>query len=279
MLLDIRDITKSYGRVSALAGVSLSMGQGEAVGVLGPNGAGKTTLFRILLGLERPDAGQVLLRGRNLAGPSLQAARARADLRYVPEQPCLYGSLTGRENLDVLSRLYGTPLPPDWTDLAKRFELTGVMDRKARTYSLGTAQKLCLLAALCARPALLVLDEPTNGLDPASREEFLAAIAAGCREHGTAVLFSSHVVSEVEDACSRVCILRAGRILDWWEAGSPAGGAARICFTTSAPDRALELLHGLEYVQGVARDAGRGLLAQRYRQALAADRIAEGRRE
>jgi ABC-2 type transport system ATP-binding protein len=203
-----RGLTKRYRRVTALDSLDLDVRAGEVLGFLGPNGAGKTTTIRLLLGLIRPTAGTAEIFGLDAQADKI-AAHAR--VAYVPGEAALWPSLTGADTLDLLSHLQGQ------TDLAYRSELVSRFDLntsiRIRAYSKGNRQKVNLIAALASRADLLVLDEPTAGLDPVMEQAFRVTIREAA-ERGQTVFLSSHVLSEVEALCDRVAILRQGRLVE-----------------------------------------------------------------
>ena len=207
-VITARGLVKTYGRVRALDGLDLDVTAGEVHGFLGPNGAGKTTTIRILLGLLRATSGQLRLFGGD---PWAEATALHRRLAYVPGDVTLWPSLTGGEVIDLLGRLRGGIDQGRRARLLERFELDPT--RRCRTYSKGNRQKVALVAALACDAELLVLDEPTSGLDPLMEAEFGAAVAAE-RDRGRTVLLSSHILSEVENLCDRVSIVRAGRTVE-----------------------------------------------------------------
>ncbi|WBB78745.1 ABC transporter ATP-binding protein [Micromonospora sp. WMMD882] len=200
-------LRKRYRRRTAVDGVSFAVDRGEVVGLLGPNGAGKTTVIKMLLGLVRPDAGEVLLLGRPAADP-----RARARVGYLPELFRYQPWLTAAEVLDLHVRLAGVPVPP-----ARRREclgLVGLADRAADRvggFSKGMQQRLGLAVALVAGPDLVVLDEPTSALDPLGRAD-VRDLLLSLKDRRVAVLLNSHLIGEVERVCDRVVILDRGRV-------------------------------------------------------------------
>jgi ABC-2 type transport system ATP-binding protein len=206
--IHIRGLAKSYGATRALDGLDLAVEQGEVHGFLGPNGAGKTTTLRILLGLLRADGGSVsMLEG----DPWTDAVELHRRLAYVPGDVELWPNLTGGEAIDILARLRGG------RDLARRDELCERFDldptKKGRTYSKGNRQKVALVAALAADVELLLLDEPTAGLDPLMEAVFQECIGEA-RSAGRTVLLSSHILAQVEVLADRVSIVREGRIVE-----------------------------------------------------------------
>ncbi len=206
--IDLAGLRKSYGKVVALDGLDLHVAGGEVHGFLGPNGAGKTTTIRILLGLLRADGGSASLLGGD---PWTQATALHRRLAYVPGDVSLWPNFTGGEVIDLLGRLRGGLDARRRASLIERFELDPTV--KARAYSKGNRQKVALIAALASDVELLLLDEPTAGLDPLMEAAFRAAIEEE-RHAGRTVLLSSHILSEVEALCDRVTIIRRGRTVE-----------------------------------------------------------------
>lgn len=204
-VIDVRDLVKTFGATRALDGLDLSVEKGEVHGFLGPNGAGKSTTIRVLLGVLRGDSGTA----RMLDGdPWKEATRLHRRLAYVPGDVALWPSLSGGEVIDLLGRLRGGLDPTRRANLLERFELDP--RKKARTYSKGNRQKVALVAALASDAELLILDEPTAGLDPLMESVFQECIRE-VKEEGRTVLLSSHILAEVEALCDRVSIIKAGR--------------------------------------------------------------------
>jgi ABC-2 type transport system ATP-binding protein len=201
-------LSKRYGDVHALRDLDLEISPGEVVGYLGPNGAGKTTTIRLLLGLARPTAGRAEIFGLDCQQSTVEAHRRVA---YVPGETNLWPSLTGGETLHLLGRVHGQVDTAYRDLLVERFDLDPT--KKVRAYSKGNRQKVMLVAALMTRADLLVLDEPTAGLDPLMEQAFRHCIHEA-RESGQTVFLSSHILSEVEALCDRVGILREGRLVE-----------------------------------------------------------------
>jgi ABC-2 type transport system ATP-binding protein len=198
-------LVKTFGRTRALDGLDLTVETGEVHGFLGPNGAGKTTTIRVLLGLLRADAGEVVM----LAGdPWNGAVELHRRLAYVPGEVTLWPTLSGGEVIDLFGRLRGDLDRRRRDELLERFELDPT--KKARTYSKGNRQKVGLVTALVSDAELLILDEPTSGLDPLMEAVFQDCIRE-VKAEGRTVLLSSHILAEVESLCDRVSIIRAGR--------------------------------------------------------------------
>jgi ABC-2 type transport system ATP-binding protein len=204
----IEGLSKRYGGVEALHDLTLEVTPGEVLGYLGPNGAGKTTTIRLLLGLIQPSAGRAEIFGLDCRQRPVEAHRR---LAYVPGEANLWPALTGAETLHLLGRVQGKVDEGYRDELVARFELeTG---KKVRAYSKGNRQKVLLVAALMCRPDLLLLDEPTAGLDPLMEQEFRNCIDEA-KERGQTVFLSSHLLGEVEALCDRVAILRSGRLVE-----------------------------------------------------------------
>jgi ABC-2 type transport system ATP-binding protein len=201
----VRGLVKTFGQTRALDGLDLVVETGEVHGFLGPNGAGKTTTIRVLLGLLRADAGDVVLLGGD---PRKDAVELHRRLAYVPGDVSLWPKLSGGEVIDVFGRLRGDLDPARRDELLDRFELDPT--KKARTYSKGNRQKVGLVAALASSAELFILDEPTSGLDPLMESVFQDCISE-VKAQGRTVLLSSHILAEVEALCDRVSIIRAGR--------------------------------------------------------------------
>jgi ABC-2 type transport system ATP-binding protein len=202
-------LVKTFGRTRALDGLDLEVRTGEVHGFLGPNGAGKTTTIRVLLGLLRADAGRAELLGGD---PWRDAVSLHRRLAYVPGDVTLWPNLSGGEVIDLLGRLRGGLNRQRRDVLLDRFELDP--RKKARTYSKGNRQKVALVAALASDVELLLLDEPTAGLDPLMEAAFRDWITAEERARGRTVLLSSHILAEVEALGERVSIIRAGRVVE-----------------------------------------------------------------
>lgn len=201
-------LRKSFGSTVALDGLDLEVATGEVHGFLGPNGAGKSVTIRVLLGLLRSDGGQVSLLGGD---PWHDAVELHSRLAYVPGDVNLWPNLSGGEVIDLLARLRGGVDPVKRADLIECLDLDPT--KKARTYSKGNRQKVALVAALASDVELLLLDEPTAGLDPLMEAVFQECIL-DVKAEGRTVLLSSHILAEVEKLCDRVTIIRNGRTVE-----------------------------------------------------------------
>lgn len=207
-IVEASGLIKSYGRFTALDGLDLSVSQGEVHGFLGPNGAGKTTTIRAALGLLRVDGGSLRVFGQH---PRKDAMTIHERLTYVPGDVSLWPSLTGGEVIDILTRLHGGADPQRREELVQRFELDPT--RRCSTYSKGNRQKVALVAAFACEVDLIILDEPTTGLDPLMEKRFSECIRERV-DAGTTVLLSSHILPEVEKLCDRITIVRGGRTVE-----------------------------------------------------------------
>ncbi len=209
--IDLQAVTKQYGDLTAVDGLALTVEPGTVLGFLGPNGAGKTTTIRLLTGFLKPTSGSVFLLGHDMANASGSLA-ARRRLGYVPDVAGLDPTATGRWLLDDLARLQGRP-PVDRTALIDALELdTHDLRRPMGRLSRGTRQKINIVQGLQHRPDLLILDEPTEGLDPIAKRALFETLEA-TRSRGATIFFSSHILSEVEELCDRVALIRRGRLV------------------------------------------------------------------
>ncbi len=211
-ILACTGLRKSYGERLAVDGVGFTIGPGETYGLLGPNGAGKTTTVSMICGLLDPDAGQVTVCGHRLNG---SAAAAKAAIGYVPQDIALYPDLRARENLEFFGRLYGLRGKTLSSRVDEILDLVGLRDRAAErveTFSGGMKRRLNIAAGLLHGPRLLVLDEPTVGVDPQSRNAILEGVEA-LRSDGIAVLYTTHYMEEAERLCDRIGIIDAGGIV------------------------------------------------------------------
>jgi ABC-2 type transport system ATP-binding protein len=212
MLFELREITKTYGKIKALDRLSVAVPEG-AVGLLGPNGAGKTTLIRALLGLVKIDAGQGEVLGMDLRTRRLDIRQA---VGFVPEDECLFPSVTGVEFVAYAGELCGMSGSDALQRAHEVLNHVGLGEaryRPAESYSAGMRQRLKLAAALVHDPRLLILDEPTNGMDPAGRQEMLELARELAHGKGMSLLFSSHLLPDVEFVCDHVAVLGRGRLL------------------------------------------------------------------
>jgi Cu-processing system ATP-binding protein len=203
----LRGVTRRFGKQVAVSGVDLTLRSGECVGLVGHNGAGKSTMIKLMLGLLRPSEGTVRVLGDD---PTASAsARDRGRLGYLPENVALYPSMTGAETLAFYARLKRQPVSRN-AALLEKVGIADVAHRRVGTYSKGMRQRLGLAQALLGDPRVLLLDEPTTGLDPALRQHFYE-ILRGLRDQGAMVLLSTHALAELEGQVDRVVVMNRGR--------------------------------------------------------------------
>jgi ABC-2 type transport system ATP-binding protein len=206
--LEVRGLVKRYGDLTAVDGVDLTVAEGDVYGYLGPNGAGKTTSLRMMLGLIRPTEGTVRLFGRD----PQDGVRALEGVAGFVEEPRFYPYLTGRRNLELLAAFDGGGAAERIGEVLDLVELTDRAQDKVRGYSHGMRQRLGIAASLLRAPRLLLLDEPTTGLDPAGMRD-MRALVRRLADSGMTVVLSSHLLGEVEEVCDRVAIIRTGRVV------------------------------------------------------------------
>ena len=212
-VVSVVDLAKRFGPTEALAGLSCELRAGEVVGLLGPNGAGKTTTLKLLLGMLRPTAGSAAVLGLDCA---TQSREVKARIGYCPDEPAFYDFLTGRETVDFAIEIRGLERAPAWSRLEPLFaslDLTRELDLLVSGYSLGMKKKLAILAALVHDPRVLILDEPTNGLDPPTAAHVRTLLRELASERGTAVLLSTHLLDMAARLCDRLLVLNWGRLV------------------------------------------------------------------
>ena len=248
-MIETRELSKRYGeRIVAVDRLNMRVRRGEVYGFLGPNGAGKTTTLRMLLGLIRPTSGSALVLGDQPGSPG-----GLARIGALIETPTFYPVLSGRDNLRMLARYAGVP-EGRIDDALEQVELTARAGDRFRTYSLGMKQRLGIAAALLKDPELLILDEPTNGMDPAGMAEMRTFIRSLGRGRRT-VLLSSHLMSEVEQICDRVGVISRGTLVGEGTVDELRGRES-IWVRAEPLDEAERLVRALEAVEEVARDDG-----------------------
>lgn len=240
-LIETQNLTKQYGKIRCVNALHMQVPQGAVYGFLGPNGAGKSTTLKMILGLARPTAGSITLFGM----PVNEKNRIKllADTGSLIESPSYYGHLTGEENLHILQTLKGCP-KQNIDEVLKIVRLDGARKKKVGHYSLGMKQRLGLAAALLGFPKLLILDEPTNGLDPAGIQEMRELICTLPSTYGMTVVVSSHLLSEIDQMADHVGIIRKGELVYQDTLASLHSHARQqIALRTSHPAIAVSLLH------------------------------------
>jgi ABC-2 type transport system ATP-binding protein len=219
-VIEITGLTKKYGEHTVVSNLELSIGKGEIFGLLGPNGAGKSTTILMLLGLTEPDSGQMKVGGMD---PVKDPIRVKRKVGYLPEDVGFYDDLTGLENLLYIARLNQVPDNEAMSRAERLLHRVGLEEekhKKAGKYSRGMRQRLGLADVLIKQPEVIILDEPTLGIDPAGIKDFLELIVHLSREEGLTVLFSSHQLHQVQQVCDRVGIFVKGRLLAVGDIGS-----------------------------------------------------------
>ena len=252
-VLEIKDVHKRLGSRNIIKGISLSVKEGEIFGFLGPNGAGKTTTIRMIVGLIAPNKGSI-----SILGEDVQHNREKAlkEVGAVVENPELYTYLTGKENLRQLARIYKNISDKDIDEVVELVGLTDRINDKVKKYSLGMKQRLGLAEALLAKPKLLILDEPTNGLDPNGIIEFRELVKKIAREKNTSVFISSHILSEIEQLCDTVAFIDKGIIksIESVNGDSVKAEIETAVLSTPELDKSRELLKSLDFIHEAAVD-------------------------
>ena len=245
-IIKVKDVTKNYGDVEAVKGISFSIKKGELFGLIGPNGAGKTTLFKMLLGLIKPTSGNVSVLGFDVS--EVWSRRVKAKTGYLPENIAFYDHLTGMETLSFYASIKGAGK----TEIKDLLDLTGISHaatRKVGGYSKGMKQRLGLAQALLGSPEILFLDEPTNGLDPEGIGAFYK-ILNDVKEKGVTIVLTSHILKEIQDRVDTLGIIGGGKLL-----ASGSVKELRLALGLS-PMLRLTVKDNAEAIQGTAIKAG-----------------------
>jgi ABC-2 type transport system ATP-binding protein len=245
------DLTKRFKNLTAVDEVNFTVHQGEVFGFLGPNGAGKTTTIAMLLGLVRPTAGSAEVLGYDIRKDLSQALRR---VGSIVETPAFYPYMSGIDNLRIFARIDGGDTEQRIPEILERVGLKSRGKDKVGTYSLGMRQRLGLGAALLCDPELLILDEPTNGLDPAGMQEMRILIRTMADEFGKTIFLSSHLLHEVEQVCDRVLILNKGKVIAQGEVSELLSQAHMVEMRIDPAAEAGEILLALDWVEAVSYD-------------------------
>lgn len=246
-VIDIRDLTKTYGTVKALDGLTLSIPRGGVYGVLGPNGAGKSTLFRTLLGLISPTAGEATVMGGRIGDPA--ATRRMGSMIETPRFPPF---LTARQVLEWLARAHGGVPANEIEGWLKRVGLTEAANRKVRGFSVGMLQRLGVAAALMTRPDLVILDEPTSGMDPPGIQEMRALIRSLADDDGVTIVLASHQLQEVQRICDRVAIFNKGKVITEGRVSELTASGERLRLSVTPLAKAMAVLGARATLEGDA---------------------------
>ncbi|GAA0205469.1 ABC-2 type transport system ATP-binding protein [Brevundimonas nasdae] len=236
-VIDIRGLTKTYGTVRALDGLTLSIPRGGVYGILGPNGAGKSTLFRTLLGLIRPTAGDATIMGGPIGAPT--SMRRMGSMIETPRFPPF---LTARQVLEWLGRAHGGVTSTEIDHWLQRVGLAEAADRRVRGFSVGMLQRLGVAAALMTKPDLVILDEPTSGMDPPGIQEMRALIRSLADNDGVTIILASHQLQEVQRVCDRVAIFNKGKVVTEGRVSDLTAAGERLRLSVTPLARALAVL-------------------------------------
>lgn len=210
MMVKTENLSKEYDGIYRVKDLDIRINEGDIYGFLGPNGAGKSTTMKMLLGLVKPNAGTIEIMGRNFNEKNRQGILK--DVGSLIESPSYYGHLTGKENMEIIRRLLDLP-KRNIEEAVRIVRMEKQMDKKVKNYSLGMKQRLGIAMALARRPKLLILDEPTNGLDPAGIEEMRELIKVLPKRYGMTVMISSHILSEIDQMATVVGIISQGNLI------------------------------------------------------------------
>jgi ABC-type multidrug transport system ATPase subunit len=247
VLLKTENLCKSFGKRKVIDNLNLLVEAGDIYGFLGPNGSGKTTTIRLVLGLIYPDTGTVYVNGMNIKE---QFNEAIANVGAIVESPSFYSYLSGRENLKLIANLYPNVGPNKIDEVLEMVKLTERAKDKVKTYSLGMKQRLGIAMALLNSPRLVILDEPTNGLDPQGMKEVKEMIMQLAKEQGITFFISSHLLHEVEQICTKVGVLKQGKLLAQEDVKQLLkSDYETIEVHTSDKDKAMDALNACEFVK------------------------------
>ncbi|GAE00767.1 ABC transporter ATP-binding protein [Clostridium botulinum] len=247
-VLELKNIVKKRGKRQVLKNVSFSINKGEVCGFVGKNGAGKTTLIKVITSMLSPDEGEVIICGKNLRKEREEALK---NIGAVVETPEMYGYMTGRQNLNYLASVLENVTEDKINELIKFSKLGDKIDEKVKKYSLGMKQRLGLAQALMGNISLLILDEPTNGLDPMGVVELKNAINTLVKEKGVSVFVSSHILSEIESICTKVVFIDDGEIISIQEIDNKSEtiNEKNMFIKTNFTEKASEIIGNIDYVK------------------------------
>lgn len=244
-VLEIKNVSKKISKRQILKDISLEVKEGEIFGFVGPNGAGKTTLIKVMLGLYKMDSGNVKIAGYDI---KKDFEKAMEEIGAIIENPEMYGYLSGKDNLAIYARMEEGVSDNFQRELIRMVKLGGRINNKVKTYSLGMRQRLGIAQALLSNPKLLILDEPTNGLDPLGIKELRDMLKKISKEKNMAVFISSHILSEIELMCDRIAIIDNGEIIEIKDLHDKSKEEKQeVLFEVSFKDKASEVLEKLGY--------------------------------
>lgn len=251
-VLEVQGVYKRLGKREIIKGIDFSINEGEIFGFLGPNGAGKTTTIRMLVGLIKPDQGTIKICGKDVVRDT---EKALANVGAVVENPELYTYLTGRQNLNIIADIRGIDRKAV-DEIVELVNLKGRIDDKVKKYSLGMKQRLGLAAALLSKPKLLILDEPTNGLDPTGIIDFREIVRKAAKATNTAVFVSSHILSEVQQLCDVVAFINDGQIksVESIIDGQIKNERETLVIVTKDPDKSQDIMVNMNSVKDIKRE-------------------------
>ncbi len=247
-VLELKNISKKRGKKQVLTDVNFSINKGEICGFVGRNGAGKTTLIKIITSMLFPDEGEVIICGKNL---KTEREEALKNVGAVVETPVMYGYMTGRQNLNYISSVLKDVTKNQIEGAVKSSDLGKKIDEKVKKYSLGMKQRLGLAEALMGNISLLILDEPTNGLDPMGVFKLKNTINTLAKEKGVSVFISSHILSEIENICTKIVFIDDGKIINIQEIGDNAkvSSEKNMFIKTNFPEKSSEIIQNIANVK------------------------------
>nr|WP_254906422.1 ABC transporter ATP-binding protein [Clostridium tyrobutyricum] len=246
--MEVNHISKKRGRKKVLDDINFSISKGEVCGFVGRNGAGKTTLIKIITSMLIPDEGEVIICGKNL---KTEREKALKNIGAVVETPVMYGYMTGRQNLNYISSVLDGITNNEIEDAIKFSNLGNKIDEKVKKYSLGMKQRLGLAEALMGNISLLILDEPTNGLDPMGVFELKNTINTLVKEKEVSIFISSHILSEIENICSKVVFIDDGKVISVQEIDDKEKSSSEknMFIKTNLPRKSSEIIQSISHVK------------------------------
>ncbi|HCL4463667.1 TPA: ABC transporter ATP-binding protein [Clostridium botulinum] len=247
-VLDVKNISKKRGKTPILKDVNFSIGEGEICGFVGRNGAGKTTLMKIITSMLFPNEGEIIICGKNL---KTEREEALKNIGAVIETPEMYGYLTGRQNLNYIASMLKDVTKDEIEEAIRYSNLGNKIDEKVKKYSLGMKQRLGLAQALIGDVSLLILDEPTNGLDPLGVVELQNTINTLAKEKGVSVFISSHILSEIESICTKVVFIDNGKIINIQKMDEEPqiNNTKNMFISTDLPEKAAEIIKSIPDIE------------------------------